>query len=62
MRARAERLYDDLYVIQDMRNCYLLLGKEKALLVDTGVGLRDTAAIARSIAKRPIVVANTRAH
>jgi glyoxylase-like metal-dependent hydrolase (beta-lactamase superfamily II) len=45
-----------------MRNCYLLLGKEKALLVDTGVGLRDTAAIARSIAKRPIVVANTRAH
>ncbi|MDR0397265.1 MAG: MBL fold metallo-hydrolase [Oscillospiraceae bacterium] len=62
MKARVERLYDDLYVIQDMCNCYLLLGSEKALLVDTGVGLRDVPAAARSIARRPIVAVNTHAH
>src|SRR5690242_10024997 len=64
----------DLYILRES-GCthyekpflYLIFGKERALLIDTGAGASDAApVIARLIAKRakpvPLVVAHTHAH
>ena len=38
-----KKICDDLYVITETEsvNCYLLIGKEKALLIDCGYGYED---------------------
>lgn len=42
--------------------CYLLLGAERALLIDTGFGLAGFEATVRGLTGLPVVVANTHAH
>ncbi|MCL1823866.1 MAG: MBL fold metallo-hydrolase [Oscillospiraceae bacterium] len=51
---------EDLYVIQESSvRCFLLLGKEAALLIDTGFGTGDLKAEIAEITKLPVIVANT---
>jgi glyoxylase-like metal-dependent hydrolase (beta-lactamase superfamily II) len=42
--------------------CYLLTGERRALLIDTGFGLGDLAALVQSITAKPLWVVNTHAH
>ncbi len=43
-------------------NEYLILGKEKALLIDTGMGIGSIRAIVEKITDLPIVLINTHGH
>jgi glyoxylase-like metal-dependent hydrolase (beta-lactamase superfamily II) len=43
-------------------NSFLVVGKERAALVDTGLAIGDLAACVRAITKLPIVVVNTHYH
>lgn len=43
-------------------NCFLVEGTERAVLVDTGLGLADVHAAARSLTRRPILAVNTHGH
>ncbi|MDL2300938.1 MBL fold metallo-hydrolase [Lachnospiraceae bacterium OttesenSCG-928-D06] len=42
--------------------CYLLLGEEKALLIDTGLGYNELADTVKGLTHLPVIVANTHAH
>lgn len=41
---------------------YLVAGKDKALLVDTGMGVGDLAALVSSLTPLPVIVVNTHGH
>lgn len=58
---KVKRICDDLYVITETEsvNCYLLIGKEKALLIDCGYGYEDIKPLLSSITDKPIIVALT---
>ena len=43
-------------------NCYLLIGKEQALLIDTGLGVSDISVEVRKITDKPIIVIPTHVH
>lgn len=43
-------------------NCYLVAGTERAVLVDTGLGLGDIRSAAQSLTDLPITVVNTHSH
>jgi glyoxylase-like metal-dependent hydrolase (beta-lactamase superfamily II) len=42
--------------------CYLVLGRNKALLFDTGMGISDIRAMVRQLTKLPIIVLNSHTH
>lgn len=42
--------------------CYLIIGSDRALLIDTGTGFGDLAAFVREITPLPLIVAATHAH
>jgi glyoxylase-like metal-dependent hydrolase (beta-lactamase superfamily II) len=42
--------------------CYLLTGENRALLIDTGFGLGDMAALVKTLTDKPVWVVNTHAH
>lgn len=58
------KLDDSTWVLTNrwMNFCYLLIGEEKALLIDTGYGEGNIKQIASEITNKPIVVANTHGH
>jgi len=55
---------DGIYLINefDGTNCYLLVGSEKALLIDTGTGFCDMKAAVRQITDLPLTVIATHGH
>ena len=55
------RICDDLYCIRDVKsvNKYLIIGKERALLLDTGFGFVDPRPVIRSLTQLPLIVVNT---
>ena len=63
-----KQIYENTYMITDKGlgggpvNMYLLVGDEKALLVDTGYGGLDLKVIIREITDKPVVVACTHGH
>lgn len=60
-----EKLRDDLWVINELGAdfMYVLNGKEKVLLLDTGLGLIDLPQVVRQICgEKPVIVVNTHAH
>ena len=42
--------------------CYLLVGEEKAMLIDTAYGVGDLRAMVESITDKPVMVCNTHGH
>jgi glyoxylase-like metal-dependent hydrolase (beta-lactamase superfamily II) len=43
-------------------NCFLIEGGERAVLVDTGLGLADIRSAAQSLTSQPILAVNTHSH
>lgn len=46
----------------DVANCYLITGKKRALLIDTGAGIGNIGAVVRGITSLPVDVAATHGH
>lgn len=62
-----QQLASDTYCISEEKHweqthCYLLLGRERALLVDTGLGVGDIRRVVRQLTSLPVQVAATHAH
>ncbi len=59
-----QQVLQGVYHIGDAMGVYmtLLTGEERALLVDTGYGLEDVSAMARSLTDKPLTVLLTHAH
>ena len=62
-----EQIDEDTYVISEYQHreethCYLLLGKKKALLIDTGLGVANIREIVDKITSLPIMVVTTHVH
>ena len=62
-----EQIDKDTYVISEYKHCeethcYLLLGKDKALLIDTGLGVANIKEIVERITSLPVMVAVTHVH
>lgn len=58
------KLTDTIYLLDEEHRAtgYLVLGTEKAALIDTMCGLDDLSAIVRSITDLPVIVLNTHGH
>ncbi|MDR2822874.1 MAG: MBL fold metallo-hydrolase [Acholeplasmatales bacterium] len=56
------KLNENTYLIKDVCFCYLLIGKKKALLIDTGIGLKNISKIVKKITDKEIIVVNTHGH
>ncbi len=54
----------DTYIICDFgfANCYLLVGQDRALLIDCGVGIGDMKGAVEKITDKPLVVVGTHGH
>lgn len=53
---------NDIYDITGMVHQYLIVGKEKALLIDTGMGTGRIRPLIEQVTKLPIVLINTHGH
>ena len=60
----AEKIAKDTYKIDEsgVANCYLLIGDEKALLIDTGCGAGNLKEAVEKLTKKPLIVAVTHRH
>jgi hydroxyacylglutathione hydrolase len=60
----AKPVADKVWCIDDhgSDNIYLVTGKEKALLIDTGTGVADLKAFVKTLTKLPITVVDTHGH
>lgn len=61
------RIDQDTYVISEYKHweethCYLLLGRDKALLIDTGLGVGDISSVVEELTPLPVMVATTHVH
>lgn len=62
-----EQVDEDTYAISEYQHweethCYLLIGSEKSLLIDSGLGVSNIGAVVKSIATSPVQVATTHVH
>ena len=62
-----KQINENTFVISEPKhweetNCYLLIGSEKALLIDTGLGISDISAEVRKITDKPIIAVPTHVH
>ena len=62
-----DRIDGDTFAISEYRHweethCYLLLGTERALLIDTGLGVADIGAVVRTVTRLPMTVVTTHVH
>lgn len=59
-----EKINEQVYRINEFNimNCYLVIGEEKALLVDCGVGAGNMAEFVRTLTDKPVILAATHAH
>lgn len=67
MKPKWKRIYQNAYVINDRGpagnvSIFLLVGTERALLIDSGYGLLDLPALIREITDKPVVLVNTHGH
>ncbi|MDE6973733.1 MAG: MBL fold metallo-hydrolase [Lachnospiraceae bacterium] len=63
-RIKVKKLTPYIYLLDDMQEAsgYLVVGKEKALVVDTMNGCEDVNAVVREITDLPVMVVNTHGH
>ena len=60
---RAWEILPDTWCIDGLiANCFLLIGRERAMLVDAGMNRNDLHAFVRTITDLPVFVANTHGH
>ena len=62
-----DKVNESTYIISEYRHpeethCYLLCGSEKALLIDTGLGISNIYDEVIKLTDKPIVVAATHVH
>lgn len=59
-----KKLREDLYLLDDAHNAtgYLLIGEEKACLIDTMMGSQNLAELVGRYTDKPVVVINTHGH
>lgn len=59
-----EKINDETFLIDEYGRdiCYLLLGEEKALLIDCSIGLGDLRGVVENITSLPVTVAATHCH
>jgi glyoxylase-like metal-dependent hydrolase (beta-lactamase superfamily II) len=62
-----EKIDYDTYVISEYRHweethCYLLIGAEKALLIDTGLGVSNIKTVIDEITELPLEIVTTHVH
>lgn len=62
-----EKIDSDTYVISEYKHweethCYLLIGSDKALLIDTGLGISNIRSVVDRITELPIEVVTTHVH
>lgn len=59
-----KKLSDDVLMITDrvLVNMYVVIGKDSALLIDTGHGVEDLKKYVESLVKLPVIVVNTHGH
>lgn len=55
---------EDVYRISSVENvfCELLVGKDKALLIDTGFAFGDLKSVVKKITNKPLIIVNTHGH
>jgi len=61
---KVEQINEDTWRIieGDIMNCYLLLGRERALLIDTGNGMGNIGQVVGEITDLPVTIALTHRH
>ena len=62
-----EKISDDTYAISEYghweeTHCYLLIGEERAFLIDTGLGIGDISEEVKKLTEKPVFAAATHAH
>lgn len=62
-----DRVDTSTYIISEYRHweethCYLLLGEERALLIDTSLGICDIGRLVRGLTNRPVTAVATHIH
>lgn len=62
-----EKIDNDTYVISEYKHweethCYLLCGTEKAVLIDTGLGVANIKTVVDSLTMLPVIVITTHVH
>ena len=62
-----EKIDHDTVVISERKhyeetNCYLVMGTERAALIDTGLGVSDIGSVVRELTSLPVTVLTTHAH
>lgn len=63
-RAKISKLFDNVWLIDDAGDstCYLVTGREKAMLIDTVNGEENLREVVRTLTDLPLVVVNTHGH
>lgn len=63
-RIKVKQLTEHVYLMDDAGEStgYLVVGNEKALIIDTMNGYGDVKAVARTLTKLPLMVVNTHGH
>lgn len=58
------KITDSVYLISDFKgtNCYLIIGDEKALLIDCGTGYCDLRGCVEKLTDKPVILALTHGH
>ena len=67
MKPRWKRIYPDTYSLTDTGpagkvSMFLLVGTEKAMLIDSGYGLLDLPKLIRNVTDKPVILVNTHGH
>lgn len=59
-----EKIRDGIYKISEynIANCYLIVGNEKAMLIDCTVGTGDIKSIVTKLTDKPIILVGTHSH
>lgn len=63
-RIKISKINDHIWLLNDKNEAtgYLVLGKEKALVIDTMMGYEDVYAVVRTLTNLPLIIVNTHGH